>query len=92
MSEILRADPRCRLAWETEANEVFVIIDETLADEWIAKGLGCYKWPAPEDVVDSLADNEIVLRLVTSFATGDGEVRRFAELVRDLPAGDSGSN
>lgn len=92
LSEILRANPRCRLAWETEANEVFVIIDETLADEWIAKGLGCYKWPAPEDVVDSLADNEIVLRLVTSFATGDGEVRRFAELVRDLPAGDSGSN
>jgi len=82
IARILHADARCRLAWETEANEVFVVVQESLANTWIRQGLGCYKWPAPEDIADDLAKDEIILRLVTSFATSDDEIRNFESLVK----------
>ncbi len=82
LARILSADTRCRLAWETGANEVFVVVKESLADIWIHAGLGCYKWPAPEDIADDLAKDEIILRLVTSFATTDAEIRNFEQLVQ----------
>jgi len=88
LSEIARRHPLCRLAWETEANEVFIVVPKNLADTWIADGLGCYTWPPPEDIADTLAADEVILRLVTCFATEDREVdafRRLATHTNDSP-------
>jgi threonine aldolase len=71
----------CRLAWAVEANEVFVIIPTTFASEWKARGVGFYPWTVPGDLHDEVNDDELLVRLVTSFATRQEEVDEFVALV-----------
>jgi threonine aldolase len=70
-----------RLAWQAEANEVFAIMDKTLADSVQAKGASFYSWNPPHAKSGLLADNEVLLRLVASFATDAAQVDRFVELL-----------
>lgn len=81
LAEAVRGNPHCRLAWEVQANEVFVIADGGLAEKWKKFGVGCHLWPAPGDVVESLREGEVVVRLVTSFSTTDEEVAAFRDLL-----------
>jgi len=72
-----------RLAWPTEANEVFVILTRALADSLRAGGAAFYEWTArslPPAV--TLGPDEAVFRLVTSFATRDEDVVSFLDLAR----------
>lgn len=71
----------CRLAWEVESNEVFVIVPSSLAEDWQVRGVGCHRWPLPGDLVENVGDDETLLRLVTSFATPEDEVAAFASLL-----------
>jgi threonine aldolase len=61
--------------WPVEANEVFVALPVALCDRLQAAGAVFYRW-------DADASGDVVVRLVTSFATSAEEVDRFVELAR----------
>ena len=64
--------PGVRLAWPCEANEVFVIAPTALAAALRAAGATFYDWywgALPPGV--ELGEHELLLRLVTSFASSD---------------------
>jgi threonine aldolase len=71
-----------RLAWHTEANEVFAILDKAHADQLQEKGAVFYQWNPPRAKPGLLGRDEVLVRLVTSFATEADQVDQFVELVR----------
>lgn len=70
-----------RLAWHPEANEVFVIMDKTHANQLQEKGAVFYQWNAPRAKAGLLGQHEVLVRLVTSFATDVDQVDQFLELL-----------
>jgi len=82
LSEGLLQLPGVRLAWPTQANEVFPIIPKTLDEALKAAGILYHPWtelslPAAERV----GDHEVLIRLVTSWASREEDVRRLLEVV-----------
>ncbi|UJW74644.1 threonine aldolase family protein [Rhizobium sp. SL42] len=77
----LTAKNNARLAWETQANEVFAVIDKSAADRAQSKGAKFYDWLAPRDMPHMISENERLVRLVTSFSTTQAEVDQFIEVV-----------
>nr|WP_316655743.1 low specificity L-threonine aldolase [uncultured Gellertiella sp.] len=77
----LKASRRCRAGWETSANEVFAVLPKTVMAQAEEAGARFYDWPAPADRPDLLGEDEILIRLVTSFATSKDEVERFLEVI-----------
>jgi threonine aldolase len=71
-----------RLAWSAEANEVFAILEKTHADQLQEKGAVFYQWNPPRAKPGLLGHHEVLVRLVTSFATEADQVDRFLELLR----------
>lgn len=69
--------PGARLAWPTASNEVFAIISKSAAKTAEDKGAKFYEWPIPESQPDLVNENETLIRLVTSFATTEGDVAGF---------------
>lgn len=72
---------QARLAWPAEANEVFCILDKTRADRLREQGAVFYPWNPPRAKPQLLAENELLARLVTSFATEAEQVDRFLQLL-----------
>ncbi|MBD8893800.1 threonine aldolase family protein [Roseibium litorale] len=71
-----------RMAWPTEANEVFAIIEKVQADRLRQNGAVFHPWPEhaiPAELKPS--ENEICVRLVASFATESTETERFLSLL-----------
>lgn len=80
LAEGVLATGRARLAWPCESNEVFLHLDRTAAERLRAEGANFYPWSARELAPeDRPAESEELVRLVTSFATGEDEVARFVE-------------
>jgi threonine aldolase len=76
-----------RLAWPCESNETFVVIDRSVYDVLVAAGVSMYEWYAtalPDG--QTLSGDEVLVRLVTSFATRDGEIDAFVTAVRSVGA------
>ena len=74
----LTAIPGVRLAWPTEANEVFPIIPRALDAKLKAAGANYHPWSElslPEG--ERVEPDEVLVRLVTAFATTEGEIERF---------------
>jgi threonine aldolase len=76
--------PGVRLAWPTEANEVFPILPRAIDEALRAAGAVYHPWsdlslPAGE----SVGAGERLVRLVTSFATEESVVDRFVETARE---------
>lgn len=83
LSRELAELPGVRLAWPTQANEVFAIVPSSLAQSWKRAGAQFYDWykaALPDGV--TLAAGESFLRLVTSFATHDGHIDDFCNAAR----------
>jgi threonine aldolase len=81
LSDGLLQLPGVRLAWPTQANEVFPIIPQNLDRALKAAGILYHAWtdaslPAGERV----GDDEALIRLVTSFATKEEDVRRLLDI------------
>jgi threonine aldolase len=68
-----------RLAATVQANEIFVIVPQRLSTALEAEGGKFHEWP-----FDGLADGEVCLRLVLSFATPEADVQKFASLAKRL--------
>lgn len=65
-------------AWPVEANEVFAIIPERICNRLKAAGASFYPWTTdslPKDAV--FGSGDMLIRLVTSFATTTNEVDQF---------------
>jgi threonine aldolase len=77
LADIISAQDDFRLAYPCEANELFVTMKKEHARQLDDLGLGSYPWPVPEDIEDEVADDEILLRLVTNFQTSDDELAEF---------------
>jgi threonine aldolase len=72
------------LPWQCEANEVFAIIPRKAEKALIAAGAGFYNWGTrglPDGF--TLLKDDVLLRLVTSFATSNIEVDGFVKIVRE---------
>lgn len=70
-----------RLAWHAEANEVFCVLEKTLADQLRSQGAVFYQWNPPRSKPGLLDEHEVLIRLVTGFATEAEQVDRFLELL-----------
>jgi threonine aldolase len=83
LADGLAAIPGLRLAFPSEANEVFVIAPTAQLSAWRSGGAAFYEVPTrgvrPER---SLQAGEAVARLVTSFETSEAEVESFLALAR----------
>jgi threonine aldolase len=74
----IAASASARLAWVSQANEVFAVLPQAAAARLREAGAIFHEWPA--DDVDLAAD-EVLVRLVTSWATSAEEVERFVGLL-----------
>ena len=85
MADRLRAGigaaTKSRLAWNTTTNEVFAVLTKDAAALAEGRGAKFYDWPVPAETPDLLQDNEMLIRLVTSFATTEDDVDRFLDVL-----------
>lgn len=83
----LAAIPGTRLPWPCEANEVFAILPRRTADALRAAGASFYDWGTRGlTAKDALKSDEVLLRLVASFATTWAEVDFFIATARNAAA------
>lgn len=68
----IRASERARLGWESQINEVFAVISKAALARLRAAGGAAHEWPA-----EGLGADEVLVRLVTSWATTEDEVEGF---------------
>jgi len=83
LAEGLSAVPGVRLAWPTQANEVFPIVPKAVDQALKSAGVQYHPWtqvslPAGERV----GPDEALIRLVASFATAEDEVRQVVDIAR----------
>jgi threonine aldolase len=76
-----------RLAWPTEANEVFVVAPKAMVERWRAAGAVFHEWStrslAPERAPRK---GETLVRLVTSFETESREIDRLMSICANVTA------
>jgi len=74
LAEMFDGLPTARLAWKPYANEVFPILKKYTAERLKAEGAAFYDWRAPHWYADPIADDEVLCRFVTSFATREEDI------------------
>ncbi|MQW88046.1 threonine aldolase family protein [Sinorhizobium saheli] len=77
LADGIAASAESRLAWAPDANEVFVVLKRPVADRLQKECAVFYEWHVPHHLNGSLAGDEGLYRLVTSFATRAEDVDRF---------------
>ena len=81
LSERLAAAPGLRLAWPTEANEVFVVAPSSTVGRWRAAGARLHDWSTRSLSADRMPrPGETLVRLVTSFDTRRDEIDQLVSL------------
>jgi threonine aldolase len=82
----LGATPGVRIAWPTDANEVFVVAPNAMVERWRAAGARLYEWTtrslAPENGPRA---GETLVRLVASFETTSTEIDNLIGLWAGAP-------
>jgi threonine aldolase len=87
LAEQLASIPGVKLAWPTEANEVFAVLPTAMAHELRTAGATFYDWYADSLPVElRLGRDEVFVRLVASFATRDGDISDFCTAARACSA------
>jgi len=85
MADLLRqglaASNRARLAWDSQANELFIILPHETTARLRENGAKFYDWPIPVDCPVVPNADEGLFRLVTSFATTRDDVERFVDFL-----------
>ena len=72
----------CREAWPTFGNQVFPILKQATAAKLRRAGAAFGDWPPPADDPPDMDPDEIIVRLVASFATSEAQVDEFVNLLR----------
>lgn len=88
MASLLAANlqdlPGVRLAWPTQANELFVVMPKSMQSTLQSAGASFYEWPITGLAAhDSVTDDEVLVRLVTSYQTHPDEI---ATLIKNAMA------
>lgn len=78
----LQKSNHVRLAWQPEANEIFVVMQKKKVAELRDKGAVFFEWQVPVAHPDLLQDGEDLYRLVTSFATTQDELEAFISCLK----------
>jgi threonine aldolase len=73
----IEASNSARLAWSTQSNELFVVLQKETALAAKQQGAHFYDWVVPHDMAEPVQENETLIRLVTSFATSETDVDSF---------------
>jgi threonine aldolase len=74
----LESTPGVRLAWPTDANEVFVVAPTPMIERWRAAGAKFHEWSTRSLAPGRAPRNgETLARLVTSFETASSEIDRL---------------
>lgn len=81
LQAVLEASPNARMLWRTQTNEVFPALRRETAAALRDGGALFHDWPPPHDAEGRLAEDEMLTRFVTSFATGGDEIAAFADLL-----------
>lgn len=81
LADCVGRSAKARLAWNPQANEVFIVVASAMVERLIGEGVAFYGWSAPEGFEGSIAADEEICRFVTSFATTADEIDRFAGLI-----------
>lgn len=81
LAAALREGRATRLAWEPQANEVFAVMRKDTAEDLRRRGAVFYPWEKPAGWDGRIEADEALYRFVTSFATTDTDVERFAALI-----------
>ncbi|MFK7792723.1 MAG: low specificity L-threonine aldolase [Devosiaceae bacterium] len=77
----------CRLAAPTEINEVFAVIPQAMAEKLSAAGAIFAPWPKDTAEADvAPGPDEVMIRLVTSFASTDDHIDQFLETAQRAEA------
>ncbi len=84
LAACIEASADLTLAWKPQANEVFAILRKSKAQALREKGAVFADWNMPRRHSRGLEQDETLIRLVTSFATTDEHVDRFAEAIGAL--------
>jgi threonine aldolase len=71
-----------REAWPTAGNQIFPVLKQATAARLRRSGATFGDWPAPADGAPHMDADEIIVRLVASFATTEAQVDAFAALLR----------
>lgn len=79
--EGLAASNSARLAWPTQSNEIFAIVRKEAAVIAEEKGAKFYDWLQPRDMPETVAGDEMLIRLVSSFATTPDDVDAFLKAI-----------
>lgn len=75
--------PGVRVPWPTQANQVFPIVSKSADQALKSSGVGYSRWHSRSfDDGEGIGDDEVMIRLVTSFATRQEDVERFAGILR----------
>ncbi|TNM62617.1 threonine aldolase family protein [Aliirhizobium smilacinae] len=69
-----------RLAWQTESNEVFAVLPKASAKAASEQGAKFYDWLEPRDIPEKVGKDEVLIRMVTSFATTQEDVDQFLSI------------
>ena len=78
----VEASPYARLGWRPQANEVFPLVRRDVAKKLEAAGAVFKLWHVmPAEIAGDAREDEVLLRLVTSFATTPDAVDRFGALL-----------
>jgi threonine aldolase len=86
LAEGLTVSNRIRIAIPNEANEIFAVMPRTLHERAHAAGAHYYDWMPDTLGPNGIAEDEIFVRFVLSFATPPEDVERFISLIKDLSA------
>jgi threonine aldolase len=82
----LASTPGVRIAWPTQANEVFVVAPNVLVDRWRAAGARLHEWTTRSLALESAPrTGETLVRLVTSFETASSEIDRLVGVCAGIP-------
>ena len=82
----LVAMPGVRLAWPTEANEVFVVAPSAMVERWRAAGAVFHEWSTRSLAPERAPRNgETLVRLVASFETASSEIDRLMSVCASVP-------
>ncbi|MGD9903504.1 MAG: low specificity L-threonine aldolase [Vicinamibacterales bacterium] len=82
----LRDIPAVRLPLPAQANAVFAIVPAALHAALRSRGAHYLEWPGEGPGTDRVGDDEVFIRLLTSFRTSHAEVDRFAAAIREAAA------
>jgi threonine aldolase len=84
LSEGLKASNVIRIAIPTEANEIFAVMPRALHEKAQAAGAHYFDWMPDTLGPNGVAEDEIFVRFVLSYATPAEDVERFIGLIKDL--------